>query len=222
MKECPIIWLESIIGCGKTTLLEYLVNSLNVRGFDEPFEDNPYFSDSYDKPEIYAALAQLWFALKRSEIHELATAEALWGNKYDAIIIDRGIIGDNVFERLHYAKGNIKEREHQLYNLFYRNIINRPKACSMLIYLDVFPEIALERIKERGRDAEKSITLEYLNDLRCHYYDMMLKVENGENKLVGNTIVRRIPWNVGHQDPEIITLTILKEFPHIRRLNATS
>jgi len=217
MIECPIIWLESIIGSGKTTLLKYLSNELNVRPFDEPFEENPYFKDSYEHPEIYAALAQLWFALKRAEIHELATAESLFGTKYDAIVIDRGLPGDQVFEMLHYKYGNIKEREHQLYELFYKNIFSRPKTCSMLVYLDTYPEVALERINNRGREAEKNISLKYLRDLRNEHYDLMVRIANGMHSYSNKIIVKKIPWNVEHQNPEIIVESILKEYPHIRR-----
>lgn len=217
MKECPIIWLESIIGAGKTTLLEHLRTTLNIRPFDEPFEQNPYFDDSYEKPEHFAALAQLWFALKRAEIHELATAEALYGTQYDAVVIDRGLPGDEAFESVHYKRGNIQKREHELYKLFYKNVFNRPKASALLVYLDVFPEEAITRIKKRGREAEKKIDLDYLYEVRNEHYDLMLRIETGKHEWSGRTKILRVPWNCRNQDPEIIVEAILREFPSIRR-----
>jgi len=221
MKECPIIWLESIIGGGKTTLLEYLRTMLNIRAFDEPFEQNPYFGDSYEKPEQFVALAQLWFALKRGEIHELATAEALFGTQFDAVVIDRGLPGDEAFEAVHYKRGNIQEREHELYKLFYKNIFNRPKASALMVYLDVYPEEAMARIESRGREAEKKIDLDYLVEVRNEHYDLMVRIEHGKHEWSGKTKVIRIPWNCRNQNPEVVVAAILKEYPHIRRKDAT-
>lgn len=219
MTDNPIIWLESIIGAGKTTLLKHIHEALNVRIFDEPFEKNPYFEDSYDNPDIYASLAQLWFAIKRGEIHQLATAEAMFGIEYDASVVDRGLPGDEAFELFYYNRGCIKEREHNLYKMIYKPLLGKAKAPSMLIYLDVFPEVALRRIKDRGREVEKDIDLDFLNELRDQHYDMMVRMESGQHDWSNKILIRRIPWNVSNQDPKIIIDIILKEFPHIRTKN---
>ena len=217
MSEKPIIWLESIIGAGKTTLLQYLSKTINVRTFDEPFEKNPYFDDSYDNPKVFASLAQIWFAIKRGEIHQLATSEALFGTQYDACVIDRGLHGDEVFERFYYNRGDIQDREHKLYKQIYRSLLSRTKAPSMLIYLDVFPEVALRRIKERGRKAEKNIDINFLNMLRDEHYDMLIRLESGNFDYTSKIVVCRIPWNVDNQDPNIIIDVVLNKFPNIKR-----
>ena len=36
------------------------------------------------------------------------------------------------------------------------------------------PEIALERIKKRGRDEEKNITIEYLNDIHRYHEEWLM------------------------------------------------
>ena len=43
----PIIWIEGIIGCGKTTLTEMLAAALKLRAIFEPVDSNPYLKLFY-------------------------------------------------------------------------------------------------------------------------------------------------------------------------------
>ena len=50
------------------------------------------------------------------------------------------------------------------------NFLHRP---DIIVYLDVEPEIALERIKQRSRGCETGITVEYLKSLKKGYEDWL-------------------------------------------------
>ena len=211
--EKPIIQIEGLPGCGKTSLIEWLEKTLNIRAFYEPVEENPYFIDQYKDPRAYAFKAQLDWALKRAEIHELATAEVLFGVNYDGAIIDRGLLGDMTFEALHRYYGNIDDRDHNMYLTYIKRLTNTPKAPSLVFYLDSSPEVSFRRMQKRNRAGEEGVKIEYLYDLNDHYHDNLIRYENGEFGWVSRPKLYRIPWNVDHQKPDKIISVIKKEYP---------
>ncbi len=215
----PIFWIEGLIGSGKSSLLEELKKIFNIRVFDERFQENPYFDCSYKEPKIYASRAQLYFAIKRSETHQLATVESLYGYEYEACALDRGLPGDLAFELMHHRRGNIDEKDHKLYMCYYKHLINLPKAPCDLFFLDVEPEVALRRVKNRDRSAEVSVDLAYLSDLRDHYFDIMVDLKNGNHEWSGKCDVHRVAWNVDHQGLSQIIDIIHSKYPKMSMKN---
>ncbi len=43
----PVIWVEGIIGAGKTALTKILARELNYEGLYEPVDNNPYLKMFY-------------------------------------------------------------------------------------------------------------------------------------------------------------------------------
>lgn len=213
----PFIWVESLMGGGKTTLIQFLEQQLNLRAFYEPFQDNPYFEDSYKDPKAYAFKAQMFWAMKRAEIHELATAETLFGDTYDGVMIDRGLPGDKAFFEIQCRLGNIEDRDRLMYMLMYNRLINRPKAPTLMLYLDVEPEVALRRIKDRNREAESLVKIEYLRMLRDAYYDILVELGSGQHEWSGRTEILKIPYNVDNKDPKEIVDILKDKYPILRK-----
>ena len=60
----------------------------------------------------------------------------------------------------------MEELDFQTYRSLFQNMSNFLHRPDLIIYLDVKPEIALERIKNRSRNCETNIPLEYLKDLQ--------------------------------------------------------
>lgn len=87
------------------------------------------------------------------------------------VIIDRTVWGNAVFAAIQFETGNITEEEM---NVYYSRIKRySPYRFDHIIYLDISPEKALERITERDRDAESAYTLEYLESLEKAYYSQI-------------------------------------------------
>ena len=105
-------------------------------------------------------------------------SEALNSDK-ELIFLDRSLGTDkNVFEKMLYDDNILSELEHKMYELwcdFYQKNINSDKEY--IIYLRCDPKTSFERIKKRGREEEKNITLEYLEKLH-KYHEIWLTCKN--------------------------------------------
>ena len=102
------------------------------------------------------------------------------------------------------------ERDYHTYLDLFRNMSNFMRHPNLLVYLDVTPEQALERIKQRSRGCEVSMSLEYLRDLYNEY-----------NQLIDD-ISKRIPvikvkWDQFRSADEV-AVHVLHEFKKIKRI----
>jgi len=84
--------------------------------------------------------------------------------------------------------------DFQTYVDLFQNMSNFLHRPDVIIYLDVEPEVALERIKQRGRECEAGITLEYLIKLKNGYEEWLRDIE-------GRIPVLKLDWNT-YQDTE--------------------
>jgi deoxyadenosine/deoxycytidine kinase len=97
------------------------------------------------------------------------------------IFLDRSLGTDrNVFEKMLHDDGMLDKVEHSIYNLwydFYTKYVNN-KSDIKYIYLKCDPKISYERIKKRGREEEKNITLEYLEKLHKYHEEWLCNQDN--------------------------------------------
>lgn len=212
----PIVWLEGLIGAGKTTLAKQIGDILGLRVLYEPVDSNPYLEEFYIDPKRWAFAMQIHLLALRANMQDLAAAEVIAGCDYKGVILDRGLPGDHAFCRLHVNAGNISQREYDTYRTFYLNRTNKLKPPSIMFFLDVEPEVSLRRIHERARGSEVNVTLKYLSDLRDQYYDLMIELTSGIHEWAGKVAVVRIPWNTDNQGPDRIVDKLKMEFPILR------
>lgn len=192
MKVGPVIWVEGLIGAGKSTMAASLAKSLGLRAFHEPVDSNPYLERFYKEPKRWAFPMQMHLMHER---HAMQKEAAYASTRGFGSVLDRGMPGDRVFCKLHMLAGNIDELEWQTYEKAYEVMACSLTAPSLLIFLDVEPDVALERVKVRARGAEVGITLKYLQDLRKGYLDLMCEVESGVHSWSRGMEVKRIAWN---------------------------
>jgi len=157
--------LISIIGppaVGKTTLAEYLAEEMGGQLIREDFEGNPFLADSYLGRNEACLPAQLFFLLSR--VKQLALAN--W--PADGLAVsDYGFCQDRI-----YAVAKLAGDQLRLYDRVARKVEGLVRRPDVIVHLDA-PESALRsRINERGREYEKAMTSEFLEDMRKAYNDI--------------------------------------------------
>jgi len=204
----PIIWVEGIIGSGKTTLAE----RLSMRALHEPVESNPYLAPFYQEPKRWAFAMQLHLMAERFGLQQLAVGEALSGERYQGVILDRGLPGDRVFARLHTLEGNISELEWQTYERWYTIMAASLRPPALIIFLDVNPRVAHARVTRRARTAENGLPLEYLEKLHRGYLDLLAEIESGDHAWSRGMQVLRWPWNTDDLPVDPIANVLRRRF----------
>lgn len=163
-----LILVAGNIGSGKTSLTERIGARLGWRTAYESVSDNPYLPDFYRDMRAWSFHLQIYFLGHRAQQHL-----DMWNDPRSAII-DRSIYEDAaIFARALHHLGNLNERDYQTYRKVFDLIIQTLPPPSLLIYLRAPVEVLIERIRQRGREIESSITPQYLQLLESFYDDWM-------------------------------------------------
>ncbi len=163
-----LILVAGNIGSGKTSLTERIGARLGWRTAYESVTDNPYLPDFYRDMRTWSFHLQIYFLGHRAQQHL-----DMWNDPRSAII-DRSIYEDAaIFARALHHLGNLNERDYQTYRKVFDLVVRTLPAPSLLIYLKAPVEVLIERIRQRGREIESSITPQYLQLLESFYEDWM-------------------------------------------------
>jgi len=208
----PVIWVEGPIGSGKTTLAEVLSRELGLRLIQEPVESNPYLALFYQDPKRWAFPMQVELLHRRFAMQKIASYEATGEGGYPGAVLDRGLPGDRVFARLHMLEGNMDELEWQTYERAYDVMACSLVPPSLMIYLDVEPEVALHRVQTRARDAESGMRLEYLEKLQRGYLDLLVEIQSGKHAWSRGMEVMRLAWNTDNQPTDQLVEALRDKF----------
>lgn len=197
----PLLWVEGIIACGKTTFCKEISKRLNLRIIEEPVEENPYLKDFYKDPKSTAFAMQMFLLERRKLMQQLAAIEATGIGGYHGAILDRSIAGDRVFAKMHMQKGNVTHRDWQTYEESYDNACRTLLPPTKLIFLDVQPETAFERMKKRNRNAEATVSIEYLRELREGYQELLHEAETGLMPWAHAVRITKLIWDPINDTP---------------------
>jgi len=154
------IAVDGPIGAGKTTLVKMLAKDLSAEAIFEPAEKNPFLTDFYKDRRQNAFKTQIFFLLNRYQ-----QQQSLKSVK-SPVICDYTFAKDKVF-----AKINLSKDEQTLYEKIYSLLHADLPKPELVIYMQAAPDILLERIKKRGVPYEKSLTVQYLEELTEAYND---------------------------------------------------
>lgn len=207
----PLLWIEGIIGCGKTTFSREVGKRLNFQVIEEPVDDNPYLEPFYKDPKTHATMMQIYLLHRRYALQKAAALVSLGVGQFDGAILDRSLSGDRVFAKLHREAGNISELDWQTYEMCYQVMCHTLLPPTRLIFLDVQPETAFERMKNRNREAESKVPLEYLQQLREGYKSLLGEAERGLMPWGHAVKVTTLIWDPVNDNPnwDAISSTVL-------------
>jgi len=197
----PLIWVEGIIGAGKTTFAREIAKRLELRLIEEPVDDNPYLEPFYKDPKAHAFGMQVLLLHRRYAIQQLASLEATGIGGYQGAILDRSLSGDRVFAKLHLQEGNITELDWKTYEEAYMIMARTLLPPTLMVFLDIQPETAFARMQKRNREAEVGVPIEYLNKLQNGYQELLREAEHGLLPWAHAVRVCRIPWDTDTLEP---------------------
>jgi len=180
-----IISLEGNIGCGKSTLLERIAaaslqTSKRIRILKEPVDewakvkkgDKTILELFYEDPRTYAFEFQILVYMSLYNAIKKQAAEC------DVLICERSLESNiHIFAEMLYDKGWISES--QMGVLRFMADTYKIKT-DYRVYLFCPATICHYRVRERARQGEEKITLEYLHDLQTYHRNFFFKFPHDE------------------------------------------
>lgn len=173
-----IVSVMSLIGTGKSTLVNKLASNNSYTVFEEPVDNNPFLSDYYKDPNRWSFTLQVYYLWERYKQVQEAFMKSMKG---ETVILDSSIYSDFAFAMLQHDRGYFTDDEYNTYTNMHRIITAQTAYPNITIWLQLSPEQTLERIKERSRDCESEIPLKYLKSLNKAYQTVLEKLSKHTN-----------------------------------------
>lgn len=168
MAKPTYIAVAGNIGCGKSTLVDFICRTYGVEPFFEPNATNPYLKDFYGNMKQWAFHSQLYFLTHKFRIHQDLDRSRSRGHK--TVVQDRTIYEDaEVFATVSRRRRFINKRDWQVYQDLYQGILEAISPPDLMIYLKASVRTIRKRIKMRGRPEEQNIPVSYLRTLNQLY-----------------------------------------------------
>ena len=163
------------IGAGKTSLTKQLSKSLKYKPYYEDVIANPYLDDFYNHMERWSFNLQIYFL--NSRFKQLVAIDKGKEN----VIQDRTIYEDAfIFAPNLNAMGLMTQRDYDNYLSLFDTMINLVKPPDLLVYLQSSIPNLVNKIHKRGRDYEKTISIEYLSRLNERYEAWITNYNSGK------------------------------------------
>ena len=140
------------IASGKTTLASVL--SEEFHSIYENFQENPFWESFYQDPLIYSFETEITFTLQH--YHQIKREI----EKRDNFLCDFSLTLDRA-----YAGVTLSGRRKDIYNQVLTEVESEVGLPDVLVHLECSEQQLLDRIRQRGRETEKTITIEYLKEL---------------------------------------------------------
>lgn len=163
-QQTYFVGIAGNIGVGKTTLTKLIADRFNWEPFFESVIDNPYLDDFYTDMERWSFNLQVYFLSKRFQTHR----EMIQGD-YSAVQ-DRTIYEDaEIFAFNLHQMGKMNRRDYENYRELFTVMTSFLREPDLIIYLRASTDTLISRIRQRGREYERSISPEYLHQLNVAY-----------------------------------------------------
>ena len=157
-----MITIDGVVGVGKSTLMDMMVNELGYTPFEEPVVNNPILDKFYYDRKRYSFPLQIFFLNARFKHIKKES-------QISKSVLDRSIYGDVIFAKMLKDSEEMSEEEFNIYQELFNNMLQHCKPPALMIYLEVSPEEAVRRITKRGRDYELATEISYWERLNKEY-----------------------------------------------------
>jgi deoxyadenosine/deoxycytidine kinase len=171
------------MGAGKSSLVAWLEGQLGMVPFFEPNDENPYLADFYGDMSRWGLHSQLFFLIRRFQIHKDIDARAAREGKH--IVQDRTLYEDaEVFAAHLHARGHLSDRDWSMYQDLYLTLRKEIRPPDLMIYLRCPAKVLAQRIKKRGRSFEQAVPRAYLSALERLYEAWFARYDASESIVV--------------------------------------
>ncbi|MBC7232946.1 MAG: deoxynucleoside kinase [Chloroflexi bacterium] len=152
------------IGVGKSTLTALLSERLGWEAFYEAVDDNPYLADFYKDMRQWSFHSQIFFLSRRLRHHRQIL------DRPGTVVQDRSVYEDaEIFAENLYRQGHMTERDYRTYRELYEAMTLFLPPPDLVVYLRASVPTLIQRIRMRGRDFERDVSPEYLEQLNQLY-----------------------------------------------------
>jgi deoxyadenosine/deoxycytidine kinase len=159
------IAIEGNIGVGKTSLARLVGRRLGGRLVEDRVDDNPFLERFYEDAGAYAFQTQLVFLMNRYKQQLVLNQQDLFA---DLVVFDYVFARDRIF-----ANVVLGDDELALYERIASELEAKVVRPDLAVYLQASSPVLFDRIQNRGRDYERSLSRDYLealNDAFNHYF----------------------------------------------------
>ena len=162
----PFITVEGPIGVGKTSLSKEIAQYYNYHLLKEIVDENPFLGKFYENIDEWSFQTEMFFLCNRYK--QLSDIN-------NHILVNKSpVVADyHIFKNLIFAKRTLKASEYDKYEAIYNILTADMPVPNMVIYLHASIDTLMGRIAKRGREFEKMISREYMEQLAADYHEFI-------------------------------------------------
>ncbi|MGM9944434.1 MAG: deoxynucleoside kinase [Lysinibacillus sp.] len=162
----PFITVEGPIGVGKTSLSKAIAQYYNYHLLKEIVDENPFLGKFYENIDEWSFQTEMFFLCNRYK--QLSDINNHILTNQSPVVADY-----HIFKNLIFAKRTLKASEYDKYEAIYNILTADMPVPNMVIYLHASIDTLMGRIAKRGREFEKMISREYMEQLAADYHEFI-------------------------------------------------
>lgn len=166
----PFITVEGPIGVGKTSLSKAIAESNQFHLLKEIVDENPFLNKFYEDIEEWSFQTEMFFLCNRYK--QLSDIQKKYISNSKPVVADY-----HIFKNLIFAKRTLQHDEYVKYETIYRTLTHDMPKPNMVIYLHASLDTLMKRIALRGREFEKMISADYMEQLSADYHTFIQHFE---------------------------------------------